>query len=360
MDYRKRQVALQNALAGNRLDAILITHLPNIRYLCGFTGSSAALLITEDKCVFFSDGRYSEQAKSEVQEAKIVIGKKAAIVLAAEWLKGRQKQTLRFLGLEAEHLTVAARDRIKKQLPSIRLKATLPLVETARMIKDAEELLLLRKAVQMGADLFDKVLPIVKAGAKEIEIAAEMEFLAHKAGAEAMSFPTIIASGERSALPHGVASSAVLPTSGLVVCDFGVILAGYCSDQTRTVGVGRLSTEARRAYDAVKEAQQAAVDAVRPGAPFAEPDQAARKLLKARGLAKFFTHSTGHGVGLEIHENPRLAAGQNEIFQPGMVVTIEPGVYMPGKFGVRIEDMVLVTERGCEVLTPSSKELLVH
>jgi Xaa-Pro aminopeptidase len=360
MDYWKRQVALQNVLGRNRLDAILITHPPNIRYLCGFTGSSAALLVNEDKNFFFSDGRYSEQARNEVQGAKIVIGKKAAIVLAAEWLNSKQRQRLRFLGLEAEHLTMASYDRIKKQLPSIRLKAAPPLVETARMIKDAEELLLLRKAVHMGADLFDKVLPIIKPGIKEIEIAAEMEFQAHKAGAQEMSFPTIIASGERSALPHGRASNAVLPDAGLVVCDFGVILAGYCSDQTRTIGVGKPSAEARRAYDAVKDAQQAAVDAVRPGSSFADPDLAARKLLKARGLAKFFTHSTGHGVGLEIHENPRLAAGQSGIFQPGMVVTIEPGVYVPGKFGVRIEDMVLVTERGCEVLTPSSKEWLVH
>ena len=173
-----------------------------------------------------------------------------------------------------------------------------------------------------------------------------------------MSFETIIASGERSALPHGRASRTAIPAQGFVVCDFGVILSGYCSDMTRTVCVGRPSAEVRGVYQAVQQAQQAGVDAVRPGISASEVDQAARKSLQKSRLGKYFTHSTGHGVGLEIHEAPRLAAGQTEILRPGMVITIEPGVYVPGKWGVRIEDMVVVTERGCEVLTPTSKELV--
>ena len=172
-----------------------------------------------------------------------------------------------------------------------------------------------------------------------------------------MSFETIIASGKRSALPHGRASAAKIG-NGFVVCDFGVILAGYCSDMTRTVHVGQPSPTARIFYQAVLEAQQAALDSVRAGISTGEVDAAARKLLKKRGLEKFFTHSTGHGVGLEIHEAPRVAAGQNEILEPGMVITIEPGAYVSGKWGVRIEDMVAVTDRGCEVLTPTSKELV--
>jgi Xaa-Pro aminopeptidase len=226
------------------------------------------------------------------------------------------------------------------------------------MVKDENEIACLRSAVILGASLFDRALETIRPGVREAEVAAEMDYAARKAGAEAMSFETIIASGERSALPHGRASQAAIPAQGFVVCDFGVILSGYCSDMTRTVFVGRPSAEARGVYQAVKQAQQAAVDAVRPGLSVGEIDRAARKCLQRSGLAKHFTHSTGHGVGLEIHEAPRVAAGQTEILQPGMVITIEPGVYVPGRWGVRIEDMVVVTERGCEVLTPTSKELV--
>jgi Xaa-Pro aminopeptidase len=359
MDHKRRQNLIRGLFALHRLDGILITHLPNIRYLCGFTGSAGVLLITATKSVFFSDGRYTEQAGAEVQEAKIVIAGKSSLISAAEWLKKNLRANRFTLGIEGEHLTVAARERMKDDLPSsIRLKSTTALVEHIRMVKDIEEIRIIREAVNLGAGLFDRVLKNIRPGIKEIEVAAEMEYMAHKAGAAEMSFPTIIASGSRSALPHGRASETVLASDGFVVCDFGVILAGYCSDQTRTVALGRTSAEARHVYAAVKEAQQAAVEAVKPGTSFSEPDEIARKILKKQGLAKYFTHSTGHGVGLEIHEIPRLAAGQNEKFVPGMVVTIEPGVYVPGKFGVRIEDMVLVTESGCEVLTPTSKELI--
>jgi Xaa-Pro aminopeptidase len=177
-----------------------------------------------------------------------------------------------------------------------------------------------------------------------------------------MSFPTIIASGARSALPHGRASQQVIAADGFVVCDFGVILHGYCSDQTRTVWVADAANssekEARHTYDAVREAQEAAISAVRPGTTAGNVDAAARKVLRKAGLGRYFTHSTGHGVGLEIHEAPRVAAGQTEVLKAGMVITIEPGVYFPGKWGVRIEDMVAVTEDGCEVLTPTSKDFL--
>jgi len=211
----------------------------------------------------------------------------------------------------------------------------------------------------LGADLFDVILKMTRPGVKESEVAAELEYAARKAGAEGMSFPTIIAGGTRSSLPHGRASEATIPSRGFVVCDFGVILAGYCSDMTRTMHVGRPTSEARRIYEAVRQAQQAAIEAVQPGVTAGEVDQAARKLLKKSNLDRYFTHSTGHGVGLEIHEPPRIATGQEEILHPGMVITIEPGVYIPGKFGVRIEDMVVVTERGCQVLTPTSKRMIV-
>jgi len=203
---------------------------------------------------------------------------------------------------------------------------------------------------------------VLRPGVKESDVAAEMEYAARRAGAEAMSFPTIIASGARSALPHGRASDEPIKPGGFVVCDFGVILAGYCSDQTRTVWVGNVATgaqqDARATYEAVLEAQQSAIAAVRPGVSVTEVDAAARKVLRKRGLGRYFTHSTGHGVGLEIHEAPRVAAGQKAVLRPGMVITIEPGVYFPGKWGVRIEDMVTVTARGCDVVTPTRKDFL--
>ena len=256
-------------------------------------------------------------------------------------------------------MTVATRSRLAGTLPSsFRLREAPALIEQARMVKDEEEIACLRSAVSLGSSLFDRALETIGPGVRETEVAAEMEYAARRAGAEAMSFETIIASGARSALPHGRASHAAIPAEGFVVCDFGVILAGYCSDMTRTVYVGRPSAEARVVYQAVKQAQQAAVDAVKPGIEVGDVDRVARKSLQNSGLAKYFTHSTGHGVGLEIHEAPRLAAGQSEVLQAGMVITVEPGVYVPGKWGVRIEDMIVVTERGCEVLTPTSKELV--
>jgi Xaa-Pro aminopeptidase len=365
MDYGARQKKLRGQIEDNGFRALLVTHLPNVRYLCGFTGSSAALILTGDRSIFFSDGRYIEQAKAEVQNSRVVIGRKAALTSAAEWLVAHRTSFRRSgkaglsVGIEGEHLTVAARSKLAKVLePGITLKETPPLIEHARMVKDTEEIKLIRAAVRMGSSLFSALIKNIRPGIEENEVAAELEYEARRAGAEQMSFPTIIASGKRSALPHGVASEAKIRAKGFVVCDFGVILAGYCSDMTRTVHVGKPGREAMATYEMVREAQQAAVEAVAPGVAVGEVDNAARKLLKTRGLTKYFSHSTGHGVGLEIHEAPRMAAGQADVLQAGMVITIEPGVYIPGKWGIRIEDMVLVTETGCEVLTPTSKELI--
>jgi Xaa-Pro aminopeptidase len=360
MDFRARQSKLREHLATTRFDGLLISHLPNIRYLCGFTGSAGFLLVEESGSVFFTDVRYDTQALDEVTAAKVVIARKSVLQCVGEWLSGRRKRARGWtFGVEAEHLTLADKKRLNDLLPSgTRLRDGPPVVERARIVKDEEELGRIRAAVSLGAKLFERALEVLRPGVKEAEVAAEMEYAARRAGAEAMSFPTIVASGARSALPHGRASNQPIKPGGFVVCDFGVILAGYCSDQTRTVWVGSVPDEARRAYEAVREAQQAAVDAVRPGIALGEVDAAARKVLRKAGLGRYFTHSTGHGVGLEIHEAPRVAAGQREMLQPGMVITIEPGVYFPGKWGVRIEDMVAVTAGGCEVLTPTSKGFL--
>jgi Xaa-Pro aminopeptidase len=367
MNFQARQAKLREHLATTRFDALLISHLPNIRYLCGFTGSAGLLLVEESGSVFFTDVRYDTQAHEEVKSAKVVIARKSILSALGDFLAQRRRRLRGWtttIGIEAEHTTIAEKKRLSKVRPSVvTLRDAPSLVERARLVKDAEELDRIRAAVALGASLFERALEVLRrgvkeSGVKESEVAAEMELAARRGGAEAMSFPTIIAAGPRSALPHGRASEQEIASGGFVVCDFGVILSGYCSDQTRTVWVGAVSDDARRAYEAVKEAQQAAIDAVRPGIAAGEVDAAARKVLRKAGLGKYFTHSTGHGVGLEIHEMPRVADGQKEILQPGMVITIEPGVYFPGKWGIRIEDMVAVTSGGCEVLTPTSKDFL--
>ena len=360
MNFLARQRKLREHLATSRFDALLISHLPNIRYLCGFTGSAGLLLVEEAGSVFFTDVRYDTQAHDQVKAARVVIARKAVLPCLGEWLGVRRKRARGWtIGIEAEHFTIAEKRRLTKVRPAgVRLKDAPSIVERARMIKDADELQRIHAAVALGAKLFDRAVEVLRPGVKETDVAAEMELAARRGGAEEMSFPTIIASRARSALPHGRASGLAIAPGGFVVCDFGVILSGYCSDQTRTVWVGPVSKDARQAYEAVREAQQAAIDAVRPGIPVGEVDAAARKVLRKAGLGRYFTHSTGHGVGLEIHESPRVANGQPEILQPGMVITIEPGVYFPGKWGLRIEDMVAVTAGGCEVITPTSKDFL--
>lgn len=362
MDYPGRLNRIRASLPENKLDLLLVTHLPNVCYLCGFTGSAAALLVSDRGAILFTDGRYIAQAHEEVAGAKIVIARKAPLTAAADFLakSPATRGGKRALGIEADNVSVAMRERIAAQTDGkFKLASTSTLVDRERMVKDADEIRCIRRAVEMGAGLFQVARRKIRAGTSEVEVAAAMEYEARRCGAEGMSFPTIIAAGKRSAVVHGRASSARIPRSGFVVCDFGVILAGYCSDRTRTVHVGRPPLPAREMYAAVREAQEAAIAAVRPGVWAAEVDAVARRVLRKRKLGRYFTHSTGHGLGLEIHELPRLAAGQNQILEQGMVITVEPGAYLPGKRGVRIEDVVVVTATGCEVLAPTEKELVV-
>ncbi|HVP42100.1 MAG TPA: Xaa-Pro peptidase family protein [Terriglobales bacterium] len=352
MDYRARQKKFISAAEDAHVEGFLVTHLPNIRYLSGFTGSAGALAYARGRFAFFTDGRYREQARQEVVGATVVISKKPALTAAAEWLAGAR---VRRVGVEAEHMTLAART-VAARAVKVSLKPTAGLVECLRMVKEPAELECIRRAVQLGSSLFDTVVEAIRPGVSEASVAAELEYAARAAGAEKMAFESIVAGGVHSAFPHWRASSQPIPNTGFVVLDFGVILAGYCSDMTRTVWVGKPDPAARDLYQAVLEAQRAGLEAVRPGATTGEVDRAARNMLRRAGLARYFTHSTGHGVGLEIHEAPRLARGQTEVLRPGMVVTIEPGAYIPGKGGVRIEDMVAVTESGHQVLTPTTKE----
>src|SRR5580658_11037109 len=241
MNYRLRQQNLRDHLATTQFDALLVSHLPNIRYLCGFTGSSGLLLVEESGSIFFTDVRYDTQAHAEVKGAKVVIARQAVLSAAAgriAALRGKQA-----IAIEADHVTVSDRKRLNDLLPThLRLKNASSLVERVRMVKDEDELALIGNAVNLGAKLFDRALEVIRPGVKESDVAAEMEYAARRAGAEEMSFPTIIASGARSALPHGRASEQAIPAGAFVVCDFGVILGGYCSDQTRTVWVGAASS----------------------------------------------------------------------------------------------------------------------
>jgi Xaa-Pro aminopeptidase len=239
-----------------------------------------------------------------------------------------------------------------------RLKPASGLVEQLRLIKDSDEIGQIRASVLLAASLFQTALTVIKPGVAETQVAGELELQARRAGAEKMSFDTIVAAGPRSALPHGRASSQPIPAQGFIILDYGVILAGYCSDMTRTVHAGPVSRAHRRMYEAVRQAQLASIAAVRPGVETGEVDRAGREVLRKAGFDAFFTHSTGHGVGIEVHEPPRLGKDQTQKLAPGMVVTIEPGIYIPEEGGVRIEDMVLVTESGHEVLTPTTKDLI--
>ncbi len=339
-------------------DALLVTYAPDVRWLSGFTGSNGAIALFGGRVALFTDGRYTTQAKAEAADLRVVVGTKGAAALAVDWLFARGAQRCAF---DARQTTVAALETMRKALPkqlaAVRRSfffATEGLVARLREVKDDDEIGQIRRAANLGCELFDGVLAHLQAGVSEIDVALDLEYGARQSGAEAMSFETIVASGKRSALPHGRATRQKLPQRGFVTLDFGVVLDGYCSDMTRTVHLGKAGTRAWDVYHSVLDAQEQAVAAVAPGVTCAAIDEAARSVLQRAKLGKWFSHSTGHGVGLEIHEGPRLAAKVEQVLEPGMVITIEPGVYLPDEFGVRIEDMVLVTEDGGEVLTAAS------
>jgi Xaa-Pro aminopeptidase len=361
MDHAHRIGQIRRRITKTGLTGLLVTHLPDVRYLAGFTGSSAALGVTRRSARLFTDGRYKTQAAEEVKGAQVDIVTGPPAVSAVQWLAAQPASEI--AGFDPTHTTIAELTRFRSELPSKLRRAFLtplpaPLVESLRLIKDEDELTLISTAALIGCELFEHILTVIRPGIAEVEVAAELEYQARMRGAEGMSFETIVASGERSALPHGKASTAALPRRGFVTLDFGIIREGYCSDMTRTVHLGAPRSEERKAYEAVLEAQQAAVAAVSAGISCGEVDEAARGILRKAGMDDAFTHSTGHGVGLEIHESPRVGAGQKTRLQPGMVVTIEPGVYWPGKFGIRIEDMVAVTRTAGQVLTPAPKALI--
>jgi len=356
---RRRKVAAAAKRAG--VEALLVTQLADVRYLTGFTGSNAALLVKGSRITLFTDGRYTTQAAHEVDDAKIVTVLDKSVSLAACELA--IEQGISRCGFDASATTVSAFEALKAALPAKARRSFLApvsgLIAELRQVKDEIEQDKMRAAAALGCRLFDQVLEHIVPGATEMEIAMALQYMARLEGAEGMSFESIVAGGERSALPHGHATLAKIPKRGFVTLDFGVLLDGYCSDMTRTIHMGRARKGEFEVYEAVLAAQEAGVAAVRAGVTNVELDEVTRGVLTQAGLAEYFTHSTGHGVGIEIHEAPRLGkkTGNNppQKLKAGMIVTIEPGVYLPGKFGVRIEDTVLVTDTGCEILTPSPK-----
>lgn len=364
MNHSARMRQLRATMAKQKIAALVVTHLPDVRYLCGFTGSNAALGITAKAALLVTDGRYTAQAADEVKGAEVRIAQGPALAEACRWLAAArvkyayydgEQTTIAALGAMQEALKGSANGLSQGKAKQFFQPLPSPLVSTQRMVKDAGEIERMAAAAALGVRLFEHILGFMRPGIAENAVAAELEYRARLWGAEAMSFPTIVASGERSAMPHGTASEAKLPRRGFVTLDFGVILNGYCSDMTRTVHMGRATAKEREAYDAVLAAQEHAVAAVVAGVKAGDVDGAARSVLRDAKLADYFTHSTGHGVGLEIHESPRIAMAQQTLLTKGMVITIEPGIYIPGAFGLRIEDTVVVERRGCRVLTPATK-----
>lgn len=361
VDETKRRRRAWEAVKSAGADGLLVTHLADVRYLTGFSGSNAAVAFAAGRAVLFTDGRYTTQAREEVSGLRVIVEKKAAAVAAVEWLAARGVTHCAF---DSANTTVADIENMRKALPAKLRRSFFAgregVIARLREVKDADEVRRIRRAARLGCRLFDVALTTIAPGVSEVEVAAQMELAARRAGADGMSFETIVAGGRRSALPHGRATTAKLPRRGFVTLDFGVVLDGYCSDMTRTVHLGQAAGRDWDVYHSVLEAQVAAVRSVRPGVTCAAVDEAARSVLRQAKLDGWFIHSTGHGVGLEIHEGPRLASKQQQVLEAGMVITIEPGVYIPGEFGVRIEDMVLVTESGSEVLTSASPKAWIE
>ncbi len=356
---RSRIERLRIRVLGPHADALLVTHLPNIAYLCGFTGSAGALLVSSDSAILFTDGRYTVQAPEEVSGSgvRVRIAKRGALNELGSLLRAAHGK--RRVLFSAANITVGQFGYLRTAAgPRVAWRSDANAVEAMRAVKDDGEIEKIRRAAELIGDVFDDIVPLIQPGVTENELAAEAEYRMRRKGAAGPSFESIVASGPRSALPHARPTARPIGKNELVVLDLGAILRGYCSDMTRTVFVGRAPRKIRAWYQAVLEAQLAAIAALAPGVKAGDVDAAARRTLRRHGLARAFTHSTGHGLGLEVHEIPRLARGDLAKLVCGNVVTIEPGVYVEGTGGIRIEDDVVIGERGVEILTRAPKEFL--
>ncbi len=354
---RIREVMASGAGTGSPLDAMLIASPQNRLYATGLTGSSGYVLISRERSYLLTDFRYVEQATAQAPGYRVVMHGTPYLTTLADLVA---ELDIRRLGIEAEHVSVAEHDRMVRALVGVTLWRTSGLVEEMRLRKDEGELRKLEAAVACADAAFEQVIRdgVIRAGVTELSVATALESSMRAGGSTRPSFDTIVASGVRSSLPHGRASEKTINEGEFVTMDFGATVDGYCSDITRTVVAGKPSEEQRGVYDLVLRAQLAGVAAVKPGIPGRDPDAASRAIITAGGHGSHFGHGLGHGVGLQIHEGPRLSPASDTVLQPGMVSSVEPGVYVPGWGGVRIEDLVVVTEGGCRVLTRSRKELI--
>ena len=351
---RARQERLRALMETRHHPFLLVTNLTNVRYLTGFTGSAGILLLGPQQAILWVDPRYTLQAHQQAEGVDVVEERKGILKAAAKWLR---KSRVREAAYEAANLTCQQHEELRKEGGDrLALKMAGEMIEELRVVKDRGEIDAIRAAAKVTAEVFAEVMPQIRPGVMERDLAAEVEYRMRKKGAEGAAFETIVASGSQSAHPHARPSSKTLQESELVILDLGAILNGYSADMTRTAFLGEPSRRVRKLYSAVLEAQTRAVQAVQDAVPAGHIDSTARRVLATYGLARYFTHSTGHGVGLEIHERPRLRKGEVTRLRSGSVVTVEPGVYLEGLGGIRIEDTVLVGPVGPEVLTPASKK----
>ena len=336
------------------VDALIITSPELIRYLTGFTGSEALFLLSRKEGRLFVDSRYTEQARNQCRNVRTVeCAKKTDGVIRSLLELGLKK-----VGFDPQEFTVAQK-KVFDAKGLFNLVGIPPdVMESVRSKKDAAALKHIRKAAHIASSAFLEVINSVRVGSREEEVALQLEFTIRKRGAESVPFPIIVASGLRGALPHGLASGKKIEKGDFVTMDFGSVYKGYCSDETCTVVFGRPERRQKRVYQAVKDAHDKAISSIKKGIAAGRIDAVARNVVEKAGLGKYFRHGTGHGVGLAVHEAPRIAPGQDTILDKNMIFTVEPGVYIPGWGGVRIEDMVRVTNDGCELLSSVSKELM--
>lgn len=347
---------IRNRFKELSINGLLITSDYNRRYMTGFTGTAGVAVISEQKAVFITDFRYTEQAAKQIQGYEII---QHSGPIIEEVAKVVHDLGIKKLGFEQDHLTYQAYASYKKELSNSEFVPVSGAVEKLRLIKSPSEIKILKEAAEIADAAYKHILTYVKPGLKEIEVANELEFFMRKNGAISSSFDIIVASGYRSALPHGVASDKVIEKGDFVTLDFGAYYKGYCSDITRTFAVGEPSDELKKIYSTVLEAQLRGMNGIKPGMTGKEADALTRDYIKAQGYGEYFGHSTGHGLGMEVHEGPALSFRSDTVLEQGMVVTVEPGIYVAGLGGVRIEDDVVITETGNESLTHSPKELII-
>jgi Xaa-Pro aminopeptidase len=354
--HDKRIERLRAVMREEKLDALLITNSFNRQYMTGFTGSSGYVLLTAGRAILLTDFRYMTQAPQQAPHFEVVEHRPKVAETVLDILRAEKIDRL---GFEQEDLSYGTYLSYADVLKGITLVPTDRMVERLRMVKDPDELQIMQEAADLADRTFTHILTKLRPGVTEKDIALEIEVFIRQNGGTSTSFETIVASGERSALPHGKASDRVLQSGEFVKLDFGAYYKGYCSDITRTVVLGKPTDKHKDIYGMVLEAQLNCLEKLRPGITGREGDALARDIIVGHGYGDYFGHGTGHGLGMEIHENPRLSKTDETMLQPGMVVTVEPGIYLPGFGGVRIEDDVVLTESGIHILTHSTKELLI-